>query len=64
MCMSTPKMETPSQPPKLEAVDTAENKAASTAAELRRRQAALSRSDTMAGGAMAPAGSGKKKLGE
>ena len=70
MCMSTPKAETPSQPPKLETVDIEGNKAASKAAELRRRQAALSRSDTMApngvaGGAMAQgSGTGKKKLGE
>ena len=65
MCMSTPKAETPSQPPKLETVDIEGNKAASKAAELRRRQAALSRSDTMAAGAMAQgSGTGKKKLGE
>jgi hypothetical protein len=64
MCMSTPKVTQPSAPPKMETVDTAGNKAASKAAELRRRQAALSRSDTMAGGAMAAAGTGKKKLGE
>ncbi|MDR2175483.1 MAG: hypothetical protein LBO82_06055 [Synergistaceae bacterium] len=67
--MSTPKAETPSVPPRIETVDVTENKAASKAAELRRRQAALSRSDTMApngvaGGSMAPAGTGKKKLGE
>jgi hypothetical protein len=57
-------METPSQPPKLETVDTEGNKAASKAAELRRRQAALSRSDTMAASGTSPAGTGKKKLGE
>jgi hypothetical protein len=70
MCIgSAPKVETPSQPPQLETVDAAENKAASKAAELRRRQAALSRSDTMGPNGMSPnglgsTGTGKKKLGE
>jgi hypothetical protein len=61
--MSTPKVEQPSQPPKLETVDSAENKAASKAAEIRRRQAALSRSDTMSMPGTGT-GTGKKKLGE
>jgi hypothetical protein len=65
MCFSAPTIEQPTQPPKLEKVDTEENKAAAKAAEIRRRQAALSRGDTMApAGSMAPTGTGKKKLGE
>ena len=62
MCVSTPKMETPSAPPRTESVEAESNKAAARAALVRRRQAMLSRSDAMAGGQQQ--GKGKVKLGE
>jgi hypothetical protein len=48
----------------MKSVEPEANKAASRAAEIRRRQQALSRSDAYAGGAMqsAPGAQGAKKL--
>ncbi|MDR2137448.1 MAG: hypothetical protein LBO68_04085 [Synergistaceae bacterium] len=67
MCFSQPKVETPSSPPTMKSVEPDANKAASRAAEIRRRQQALSRADAHEGGAMqgTPQGPGvNKKLGQ
>lgn len=69
MCISSPKVETPAAPPTVEEMDTTQNVVAARESDIRRRQRALSRTSTMAGGAMqgAEAGTGapaKTRLGQ
>jgi hypothetical protein len=52
MCVSTPKVETPSQPPTMQTVNPDSNQAASRVADIRRRRQMLSRSVTRGEGAM------------
>lgn len=66
MCvMSTPKMETPVQAPKMQEFSAADNTAASREMQMRRRRAALGRGAAFSG-AMQGAGAaqGKTKLGQ
>jgi hypothetical protein len=64
MCLATPKVETPPQPPTTQTVNSADNMAASRAADIRRRRQALSRVDTRGEGAMQGSAAGKTKLGQ
>lgn len=64
MCVSTPKVEKPAAPPKVETMETEANVAAGREAARRRQLLALSRQDTLGGGAMQGSqAAGKTKLG-
>ena len=63
MCISTPKIQQPAAPPKIETMDPASNVAASREADLRRRRQALDRMQTQGGGAMQGSEAGKTKMG-
>lgn len=65
MCVSTPKVEPATPPPKIETMDAASETAANREADLKRRRMALSRQQTQVGGAMQGSqATGKTKLGE
>jgi hypothetical protein len=66
MCISTPKVEQPSQPPTMQTVNNENDMVASKAADVRRRRQMLSRMDTRGNGAMqgSQAQAGKTKLGQ
>lgn len=64
MCVSTPSVPTVSQAPTQSVeMDSAQNVVAARQNDLRRRQRALSRATTMAGGSAQDAVNGKTRLG-
>lgn len=63
MCISTPKVQQPAAPPKIETMDPSANIAANREADLRRRRQALDKMQTQSGGAMQGPEAGKTKMG-
>ena len=63
MCISTPKVETPTAPPKIEQMDATQNVAAARQSDIRRRQRALGRSAAMTG-SYGNEAAGKTRLGQ
>jgi len=68
MCVSSPKIQAPTQqvvaPTKTVEMDAAQNTVAARESDIRRRQRALSRASTMTGAMQGTEATGKAKLGQ